>query len=110
MAVEVADRMARMSDFVGFVGNVFSHWVALMSGVFSVILAVVGQQRKWASATTRLFRVFVAIAVVIGCFQARQDEHRNTEVVKQEKAQLAGERNMCHFEKLLKEKDIESLT
>ncbi len=38
-----ADSMADMSEFLGFLGNVLAHWIALMSGLFSLVLALIGQ-------------------------------------------------------------------
>jgi hypothetical protein len=101
--------MADMSEFLGFLGNVLAHWIALMSGLFSLVLALIGQAKKWRREVPRLFWVFAAFAVYVSCFQAWKDEHRNSEVLKQEKAALTGENNTCTFERALLERDVQSL-
>ena len=61
-----------------FLGNVATHWVALMSGIASVIVAT------WETIRGRslLARGFAAVAVVclmVACDMAWQDEHRRVD-------------------------------
>jgi len=83
-----------------FLGNVATHWVALMSGIASVIVAT------WETIRGRslLARGFAAVAVVclmVACDMAWQDEHRNTETVKQEKAAEVAAKNTCLENRLI---------
>jgi hypothetical protein len=77
-----------------FVGNVAAHWVALMSGIASVIVATYENIRN-KPILARWFWVVALVCLAAACDGAWQDEHRNTETVKAEKSAQAGLANSC---------------
>ncbi len=82
-----------MAEHWLFLGNLASHWVFLMGGIAGVIIAAVEALRKkpWAPA----FWVAGSICLIASADRAWQDEHRNTEAVKTEKAATSAAANTC---------------
>jgi hypothetical protein len=77
-----------------FIGNVFAHWVALLSGLASVSVAI-WETIKKKTVSPKVFWTVALICLFVSCDQAWQDEHRNTQVVEDQKASLAGELEGC---------------
>jgi hypothetical protein len=68
-----------------FIYNVGAHLVASMSGVASFIFAII-EHARGKKIETWAFSVVGAICLIVAFDQAWQDEHRNSEVMKSEKA------------------------
>ena len=73
-----------------FFGNVAAHWVALMSGIASVIVATYENIRE-KPILARWFWVVALVCLAGACDGAWRDEHRNSEVLIGEKLALSAE-------------------
>lgn len=77
-----------------FLGNVASHWVALMSGIASVIIALYETVKK-SPIVARAFWLVALVCTMAACDQAWQDEHRNTQAAEADKAAQSSLANTC---------------
>jgi len=75
-----------------FIGNVFAHLVASMSGIASFVFATIEHVRKKPIESRAFFTIGV-LCLVIAFDQAWQDEHNNIKVLIGEKAALWQERD-----------------
>jgi hypothetical protein len=83
-----------------FIGNVTAHLVALMSGIASFLIAIY-ETAKRRSITARWFWAIGLLCVFFAADQAWQDEHRNTETVKNEKSAAVAAANTCAQNRLI---------
>ena len=85
-----------------FLGNVASHWISLMSGIVSVIVAIY-ETIKNKPIVARWFWIVALVCFVVACEKAWQDEHRNTQVVVGEKAAYASAAEHCQTDAKIRE-------
>jgi hypothetical protein len=83
-----------MENHFLFLGNVAAHLVALMSGIASFIIATIEAARK-RPLSERVFWIIGAICIVASFDLAWQDEHRNAQVLINEKSSLASSYGTC---------------
>jgi glucose-6-phosphate-specific signal transduction histidine kinase len=74
-----------------FVGNVVAHWLSLLTGGIIAFAMLFYERYSKKSISWRRFRAIMALAVSLSCFQAWSDVHRNSEVLKLEKAALTSQ-------------------
>jgi hypothetical protein len=75
-----------------FIHNVAAHLVASMSGVASFIFAII-EHARGKKIETWIFSVVGAICLIVAFDQAWQDEHRNGEILTNEKAVAVSDRD-----------------
>jgi hypothetical protein len=79
-----------MHDHWLFTWNVLSHLVASMSGFASFLMSLWEHSRR-RKIESRVFFIVGVLCLVIAFDQAWQDEHRNSEILKAEKATLSSD-------------------
>ena len=79
-----------MHDHWLFIWNVLGHLVASMSGVASFLLSMWEHTRQ-KKIESRIFFAVGVICLIVAFDQAWQDEHRNSQILIAEKAQLTSE-------------------
>jgi hypothetical protein len=72
-----------MSDLFSFLGAVASHWVALMSGIVSLLITLVLRIKK-VEPRDKIFWSIAAFCFFIAFFLAWRDEHVSVQNTKQE--------------------------
>lgn len=80
------------SDHLLFVGNVFAHLVASMSGVASFLFSM-WEHARGKKIEARAFFIVGVLCLVVAFDQAWQDEHSNTKILIGEKSALWQERD-----------------
>jgi hypothetical protein len=90
------ESIAGMENHFLFLGNVAAHWVALMSGIAALAMAIVEAFRKHR-LSERIFWIVGALFFVVAVDLAWQDEHRNTQVVIAQKASAESVKNSCEY-------------
>jgi hypothetical protein len=73
-----------------FIGNVAAHLVALMSGIASFLMATWEHWKK-RKIESRVFFFVGVICLCVAFDQAWQDEHRNSQLIIEEKALLSSQ-------------------
>jgi hypothetical protein len=74
--------------------QIASHLVALMSGISSFIFATISAVNK-KPLVAKWFWAAGAICLIAACDGAWQDEHRNSQMMAQEKSSIAGDYGRC---------------
>jgi len=80
-----------MHDHLLFMGNVFGHLVASMSGFVSFAISICEAFRKKKFETWAFF-VVGALCLIVAFDQAWQDEHRNAQILIAEKSSVMAEK------------------
>lgn len=83
-----------MHDFYGYIWIVLSHSIAWVGGVVGVALEVIRIKWKWGLQGKWYWRMWLVL-IFIASYQVAREEHRNTDAVAREKANLTGDFNSC---------------
>jgi hypothetical protein len=75
-----------------FIYYVLSHWIATMSGVISLSIALYQAFMK-REIESRVYFIAAGLFIFVACDQVWQDEHRNNQLLISEKASLWSERD-----------------
>lgn len=98
-----------MSSHWLFTGNVFAHLVALMSGIVSFFFAVYEASKKKQIESWTFFAVG-GVCLIIAFDQAWQDEHRNAQLVIEQKSAAYSDRDFWKEQSYAKDGSIRDLT
>jgi hypothetical protein len=81
-----------------FLGNVSAHLVALMSGIASVLITF-WERIKSRPVARRAFLVIAGLCLLLAFDQAWRDEHKNAQILTDQKAEAWGKYNSCDKER-----------
>jgi hypothetical protein len=88
-----------------FIYNVAAHWVASMSSVVSFTLGIIETIRN-RKTEGRIFFSVAGLFLILAFDQAWQDEHRNSELLKAEKAVASSEKNFWESQSYQKDNSL----
>lgn len=97
-----------MSNQGLFIGNVVSHWIAVVTGGAGLVGSLIEFLRKKPTPARWLFGAS-ALLFLYASDQAWQDEHRNSTTLISEKATVSGNLSECQTSSRLQDRDATSL-
>lgn len=89
-----------MPEFRDFLWAVASNWVALMSGLVSVLVAAYLRLKKKSDIASTGFWIVAAMCLYLGCFLAWRDEHRSKVSALSSLSELTTPRLQCHIDQV----------
>ncbi len=84
-------------DLQGFFSAIFADWVALMSGIASVVLTILGVVRKWDTLPRRVLLIAALVCFFFAAARVWTGEHRARLLAESHLEELTKPKLSCEF-------------